>query len=141
MWHQTFAERLGSWTNLRTQCQSLPPESALAAINYWWFNTPWRAYHLHWDDRATWPDPWQLLDDNLFCSLARGLGILYTIALLDRIDMADTVLVDTGADNLVLVSQEKYILNWDRDQIVNINLTPCKIRHSVSLEQIIKQIK
>lgn len=141
MWHKTFAERLGSWTNLRTQCHSLSPELALTAINTWWLSTPWTAYHLHWDDLPSWPDPWQLLDDNLFCSLARGLGILYTIALLDRADMADTVLVDTGTDNLVLVGQEKYILNWDRDQIVNINLAPYKIRHSVSLDQIKQQIK
>jgi hypothetical protein len=141
MWPKTFADRLESWSVLRQQIAAAELQPALEAINSWWFQTPWTAYHLHWDDRATWPDPWQLLDDNLFCSLARGLGILYTIALLDREDMADTVLVDAGTDNLVLVGQEKYILNWDRDQVVNINLTPCKIRHSVSLKQIRSEIK
>jgi hypothetical protein len=141
MWPKIFADRLESWSDLRRLAATAELEPALEAINSWWFQPPWTAYHLHWDDQQTWPDPWQLLDDNLFCSLARGLGILYTIALLDRPDMADTVLVDIGSDNLVLVGQEKYILNWDRDQIVNINLTPYKIRHSVSVEQIKKQIK
>lgn len=85
---------------------------------------PWRPYHLHWDDFATWPDPWELLSDNIYCDVARGLGIMYTISLLDRADFADAelVLTDEG-HNLVQVCQTKYILNWDQDTVVNINLT------------------
>ncbi len=102
---------------------------------------PWRAYHLHWDDQPTWPDPWQLLDDNLYCSLARGLGILYTIAIIERDDMQDSVLVELGGDNLVLVSGEKYILNWDANEIVNINLEARKKSHCVTLNQIQQKLR
>jgi hypothetical protein len=67
-----------------------------------------------------WPDPWQLLSDNVYCDLARALGILYTISLLDRADMADAELVLTeDGDNLVQVAKEKYILNWNPDSVVN----------------------
>ena len=120
MWPATFDNRLHAWVNLRNRCQSLDSETALTVINQWWFNAPWVPYHLHWDDQATWPDPWQLLSDNIYCELARGLGILYTINLLDRADMADAelVLTDDGT-NLVLVAKEKYILNWDKDLNVN----------------------
>ena len=141
MWPKTFAERLASWSNLRRQCETLDTESALSTINSCWFDAPWTPYHLHWDDRANWPDPWQLLDDNLYCSLARGTGIMYTIAMLDREDLQDAVLVEVDSDNLVLVSQEKYILNWDRDTVVNINLSPKKTRHSITQSQIKQQIK
>jgi len=140
MWPHTFAERLESWTQLRTQASTLDVESALRQINAWWFQTPWRAYHLHWDDRATWPDPWQLLSDNLYCPLARGLGILYTITLLDRQDLQDAVLIEVDSDNLVQVAKKKYILNWDSDIIVNINPTGSKTRHSITQEQIKQQI-
>ena len=60
------------------------------------------------------------MSDNIYCELARGLGIMYTISLLNRADMADAelVLAEDGT-NLVLVAKEKYILNWDRDLIVN----------------------
>jgi hypothetical protein len=120
IWPVTFAARLESWNLLRDQTQNLPIKSALEQINAWWFGTPWQPYYLHWDDQATWPDPWQLLSDNVYCDLARGLGILYTISLLDRADMASTrmVLTEEG-DNLVLVAKEKYILNWNPDSIVN----------------------
>ena len=120
MWPLTFEQRLHAWGVLRESVQHASTEQALAEVNAWWFCAPWRAYHLHWDDRAIWPDPWQLLSDNIYCDLARGLGILYTITLLDRADTADAALVLTVDDhNLVQVAKEKYILNWERDSIVN----------------------
>ncbi len=141
MWPKTFAERLESWTQLRQQASITDAETALHTINAWWFQTPWRAYHLHWDDRAEWPDPWQLLSDNLYCPLARGLGILYTITLLDRPDLQDAVLAEVGSDNLVLINREKYILNWDQDTIVNTSPRVLNSRHSITQEQIKQQIR
>lgn len=120
IWPVNFDDRLQSWAQLRDQCQTLSLADALLAVNQWWFRSPWRPYYLHWDDWAMWPDPWQLLSDNTFCDLARALGILYTISLLDRADMADAELVLTEeGDNLVLVAKEKYILNWSVDSVVN----------------------
>ena len=141
MWPRTFAERLESWAQLREQASTADAETALAAINSWWFQTPWRAYHLHWDDQAVWPDPWQLLSDDLYCPLARGLGILYTITMLDRPDLQDAVLAEFDSDNLVLVAKEKYILNWDSTTVVNINPTGSRSRHSITQEQLKQQIR
>ncbi len=129
IWPTTFSARLESWNLLRDQCINLPVASALEDINAWWFRTPWTAYHLHWDDSESWPDPWQLLSDNIYCELARGLGILYTITLLDRADLAPAELVLTAeSGNLVLVTPEKYILNWTSDTIVNTNLDTQKLK-------------
>ena len=138
-WPQTFSSRLESWTTLRDSVQNLPVETALITINTWWFNVPWKPYYLHWDDQEFWPDPWQLLSDNIYCDLARGLGILYTISLLDRADLASATLVltETG-DNLVLVAKEKYILNWDGDTIVNTNLE-VKIKRQLTQQAVKKQ--
>ena len=141
MWPKTFAERLESWTQLRRQASTADAETALNAINSWWFQTPWRAYHLHWDDRAVWPDPWQLLSDDLYCPLARGLGILYTITMLDRPDLQDAVLAEFDSDNLVLVNKKKYILNWDPEQMLNITLGRSNSHHSITQEQIKQQIR
>jgi hypothetical protein len=136
MWPTDFASRLESWNLLRQQTKNLPLCSALQTINHWWFASPWRPYYLHWDDQAVWPDPWQLLSDNIYCDLARGLGILYTITLLDRADMipTDLILTQDGA-NLVLVGKEKYILNWEPASIVNTNLE-FKIRRQYQQTQI-----
>lgn len=141
MWPKTFSDRLKSWSDLRAQCLTGSVEDTLKTINSWWFRTPWIPYHLHWDERISWPDPWQLLDDNLYCPLARGLGMLYTIAIVDRPDIQNAVLTEVGGDNLVQIGRGKYILNWDPEQIVNINLSRLKVRNSVSQEQIKQQIK
>jgi hypothetical protein len=140
MWPKTFAERLESWTQLRKHTSTADADTALHAINSWWFQTPWRAYHLHWDDRVVWPDPWQLLSDDLYCPLARGLGILYTITILDRPDLQDAVLTEIDSDNLVLVNKKKYILNWDPEQMLNITLGRSNPRRSITQEQIKQQI-
>ena len=141
MWPRDFSERLESWAQLRQQCQTLDSEPALIKINQWWFQTPWTAYHLHWDDQQDWPDPWQLLSDNQYCPVARGLGIMYTIAMLDREDLQDAWMIEYQSDNLVLVNKEKYILNWDPDQVVNISLGKSKPRRQVSQEQVKQKIR
>ena len=120
IWPKDFADRLTAWTELRAQAHNLELQEALEKINAWWFQIPWKPYYLHWDDQPMWPDPWQLLSDNVYCDLARALGILYTISLLYRADMADAELVLTKeGDNLVQVCQGKYILNWSPDSVVN----------------------
>jgi hypothetical protein len=141
MWPKNFADRLESWNNLRLQASAADVDSALAIINSWWFKIPWKAYHLHWDDCENWPDPWQLLSDDMYCPLARGLGILYTITMLDRPDLQDAVLVEVDSDNLVLVHEKKYILNWDSEQMLNITLGRFNSRHSITQEQLKQQIR
>jgi len=140
MWPATFEQRLHAWGVLRESVQHAPLEQVLAEVNTWWFQTPWRVYHLHWDDRTKWPDPWELLSDNIYCDLARGLGILYTITLLDRADLQDSALVESDQGNLVLVEQGKYILNWDSQQVLNINPGQIKAQHSVTQQQIKQQL-
>ena len=122
MWPKTFDQRLAAWYQLRESVQSLPLDQTLALINQWWNHAPWTPYYLHWDDQPAWPDPWQLLNDNVYCDLARSLGILYTVNMLDRADTVDAELVLTeDARNLVLVAQRKYILNWSPEIVVNTN--------------------
>jgi len=139
MWPTSVDQRLTAWYRLRESVQNLSTEDALLAINNWWFQCPWQPYYLHWDDQPVWPDPWQLLSDNVYCELARGLGILYTITLLDREDLtsASLVLTRTG-HNLVLVGQTKYILNWSADTVVN-NNHEVVIHRQLTQNQIHKQ--
>ena len=120
MWPKNFADRLEAWAELRTQAQELPLEEALQLVNNWWHQSPWQPYYLHWDDQPKWPDPWQLLNDNVYCDLARGLGILYTVSMLNHKDLTSYELVLTEDErNLVLINKVKYTLNWDEVVLVN----------------------
>lgn len=136
MWLNTFEERLPDWHALRAQTQQLELESALLAINNWWQQTPWQPYYLHWDDQSMWPSPWDLLADNVYCELARALGIVYTLLLVDHKDIDSLELVSTEDSNLVLVNKGKYILNWAPDQLLNIKSANIIIKKQINCEQL-----
>jgi hypothetical protein len=140
MWPAQFEPRLAAWNQVREISfdQALP--DALQSINLWWHQTPWCPYHLHWDDRDTWPDPWQLLSDNIYCDLARALGIMYTIVLTDKADLSDSSIIETESGNLVQVNQGKYILNWGRDIVLNTSLEQQKITHVIGYSDIRSQL-
>jgi hypothetical protein len=136
MWPRTFAHRLESWAQLRATIAAQPVEQALHLTNNWWFTTPWSSYHLHWDDLPTWPDPWQLLSDNIYCDVARGLGILYTLTLAGHSECATAELMLTAQDyNLVLVQSGKYILNWEAGSVVNTSLGT-QVRRRLTSQQV-----
>jgi hypothetical protein len=120
MWPQDYSARLQSWAALRDQCGQLPLAQAFSDVNAWWQKTPWQPYYLHWDDKDRWPTPWELLSDNIYCDLARALGIMYTVTMIERDDITEVELVDTDQGNLVLVNQGKYILNWHSNDELNI---------------------
>jgi hypothetical protein len=141
MWPGAYRDRLQCWHALRQQCQNQPTAQCLQTINQWWMGTPWCAYRLHWDDHDIWPDPWQLLEEKQFCSLARGLGIMYTISLLERKDIQDATLVEVENGNLVEVCNQKYILNWDKDLLLSNQVRRTRTPHCITQKQLQEQLR
>lgn len=121
---------------LRNANPEMALPQALARVNDWWCSSPWQPYYLHWDDLDQWPNPWQLLDENVFCDVARGLGIVYTLLLISRSDIHDVALVESDQGNLVQVNSGKYILNYDKGRLLNIASNSMTIRRAVSGERI-----
>lgn len=136
MWQKTFAERLTEWAELRSRCEALPPVEALHTIVEWWHHSPWQPYYLHWDDLSKWPDPWQLLADNVYCTVAKSLGIVYTITMMNHVDLTTAELVQTeDNDDLVLVNGGKYVINMIASPVVNTN-SAVKIKRKISQQQL-----
>jgi hypothetical protein len=125
----------------REHAKSQPLESAVLLINDWWFRLPWQPYYLHWEDQADWPDPWQLLYDNIYCDLARGLGICYTLAMIDHPDIQDLDMIQCNGVNLVRVNSGKYILNYESGSCVNTILEPGPIQKCITQQQIKNRIE
>jgi hypothetical protein len=141
MWPKDFASRLDSWQQLRAKCKDLPLLEAITAINQWWQMTPWQPYYLHWDDFANWPDPWLLLSDNTFCGLARCLGIMYTISLLERDDLSDAEMIMTVEGlYLVTVNNNSYLLNWSPEILVNTD-SEMKTKKRLTLDEVKEKYK
>jgi hypothetical protein len=136
MWPVKFEDRLIQWSSLREEAKNLSLESSLNKINHWWQQTPWSPYHLHWDDQETWPNPWELLSDNLFCDLARSLGIVYTTMMIDHPEINKIELASCDETNLVLINQGKYILNWSPEELLNISTANIKIKKTLDSEKV-----
>lgn len=115
-----YEDLLVLWNQLRKDNQDNDLETCLLAINDWWQFLPLDLHYLHWDDVERWPNPWDLLADGIFCSTAKSLGIVYTLHLINRSDINDLQFAQTNeGDNLVLVNQGKYILNWAPGEMLN----------------------
>ena len=142
MWPASFEDRLQQWSHLRSTSANLSLEESLDKINVWWSRTPWTSFYLHPDDLENWPDPWQLLSDNIYCDLARALGIVYTVYLLDRNDIDDIELVQTDEYyNLVYLCKRKYILDYSTDTVLNTYQSELRITKTIDLNKINSIIK
>ena len=142
MWHNQYEDRLASWLELRRSNLDNNLETALLNINNWWQAAPIVNHYLHWIDCDTWPDPWDLLADNHFCSLAKALGIAYTIHMINRPDITDLQLGEspTTSDNLVLVNQGKYILNWAPGELLNTTSPQISITKTIDAVVVTRRI-
>jgi hypothetical protein len=131
MWPAVYEHRLRSWSLLRNHCRTLPLAQASLIINDWWYEAPETSRTIIWESYPQWPDPWQLLANKNYCDLARGLGMLYTVRMTEHAEVSDVALGQTDHDNLVLVNQGKYILNWCPGQLLNIQSQAVQVRRQL----------
>jgi hypothetical protein len=132
MWKHLYQERLADWYHLRQVASAAKLPEQLQLINDWWFRAPIVNRVVTWDNTAEWPTPWNLLVNNGYCDLARALGIVYTLLLLDRQLYTDLEIISTGQDNLVQIDSGKYILNWAPGEVLNTNSTPLTVLQRIN---------
>ena len=136
-----YEDRLVQWNELRADNQTNDLQTALLAINDWWQMLPMDSHYLHWDDVERWPDPWDLLADGIFSSTAKSLGIIYTLHLINRPEINDLQFAQTvEGDNLVLVNQGKYILNWAPGELLNTRTSKIQITQTMDASVVIKKL-
>jgi len=140
IWNITFEERLAIWRGFRDSIQQLDLESALLAINDWWWSLPMVDHSLSWHDPEQWPTPWDLIGYHGFCGLARALGMSYTVMMLQRPDINDITIIMTHDDNLVRVNQGKYIMNWCPGDIVNIRSQDSTVLQTLDSDRLQKKL-
>ena len=118
-------ERLSLWKSFRQEIGQLPFDEAIKKTLVFWQRCPFVPYYLNHDDNTLWPDPWQLIEENCYCDLAKCLGIVYTLyfsAHGNHLDPEILVFWHTKTRqlyNLVSLQQGKYILNLIEGEIVN----------------------
>lgn len=112
MWPQCFDERLLEWNKIREDCKNLSLDECLSTVNRWWQYAPIDNHYLHWTDIEDWPLPWDILADNIYCDIAKALGIVYTLILIEHPEVDTIEMCQTQDYNLVYVNGKQYILNY-----------------------------
>jgi len=121
MWQSHSEKRLVAWADLRNSCKENPNlDEVITIIHNWWQQAPMVLRYLHCDLVDDWPDPWDLIAENTYCSLAKCLGMCYTIRMLARQDIDNICILEIdNNDYIVQVNKGLYCLNWNIDKVVN----------------------
>jgi hypothetical protein len=138
MFQQKAEDRLRSWREFRHSLESLSLEHALVQTAEFWTRAPFVPYNLDASVPNSWPDPWTLIDENVYCDVAKCLGIVYTVLLTEHktnLDFELRVYEDPKTKyeyNLAWFNQGKYILNMIDGAVVNIEQfdKTLKLKHS-----------
>lgn len=128
------------WNQLRKENLNSDFSIALQSINDWWQLLPIDLHYLHINDINKWPDPWELLADGIFCEIAKSLGIVYTLYLLERSDISDLEIIITDENNTLVMVNEKYILNWAPGEVLNIESAQIKVKEKINTLVLKKKI-
>lgn len=131
-----------NWYRLRLSLEDKDIQTKCIEVDAWWQKTPLVNHYLHTDCIHEWPNPWELLSENHYCNVARGLGMFYTLHLLGIKDIEFVQAKDYNSEDvtLVLVENAKYILNYWPNTVVNNHLQEFKIVKHIDTLPIIKKI-
>jgi hypothetical protein len=133
-----YETRLNSWYNLRSTLEHSDTKTKCVEIDKWWQNAPLVNHHLHILDSESWPGPWDLLVENTYCTVARALGMCYTLHLMNINDIDLVEAIDMQGEDmvLVLVDRAKYVLNYWPDTVVNNNSNNFSIKRHIDVSSI-----
>lgn len=85
--NRTFYERLCVWKEFRNSLET--SDTPFKDVLNFWQSAPLGRRCADPYDMSTWPDPWELIDENNYCEFLRILGICYTLQLTERFSQSD----------------------------------------------------
>ena len=137
-----YEARLKSWYDLRKSLEDSDIKTICLEIDKWWQRAPLVNHYLHQSDIDNWPGPWELLVENNYCQLARGLGMVYTLQLVGIKDIDFCIAIDDNSEEypLVLVDSAKYICNYYPNTVISNSLKDFKVVSHVDMTKINKKI-
>jgi len=137
-----YESRLRGWAVLREELVNSTLENICIKVDDFWQRAPTNNHYLHPDFIKDWPDPWQLLLDNNYCSYSRALGMIYTLLLLGINKLELVIAIDDNSNEvvLVLVDNAKYVLNYWPGTAVNNHIDSFTILQTLDISPLYSKI-
>lgn len=135
-----FNSRLHAWHDLKNSLEDADLETICVEVDKFWQQAPMVNHYLHPADISDWPDPWQLLKDNIYCLYGRGLGMIYTLRHLgiDTIDFVQAIDYNSEDTVLVLIDNAKYTMNYYPSSVVNTDSSQFSTIKRINIDPILK---
>jgi hypothetical protein len=82
MFRSTYEQRLSAWRDFRLSLETA--DDPIQSTIDFYESAPLCKFQCDPYDRNTWPTPWEILEENNYCSFVKILAIAYTLQLTDR---------------------------------------------------------
>ena len=135
-------ERLLAWQQFRQHLDTLSFEQCVYETNNFWNTAPISNQYYCQTLSEQWPMSWQLIIDNVYDDIGKGLGMLYTIYYTKHICELEFVCGTHNSNdyNIVLIDNGKYTLNWNLEVQLN-TPTQTKAAKRFAAKELIKRNK
>lgn len=136
-----YEARLQSWHDLKEVLRKSDLQTRCIQIDKWWQNAPTVTHYLHIKDTHNWPDPWELLVENLYCNVAKALGMCYTLYMIDVKNFQMVTASDKMGNDVVLVMVENtHILNYWPNTVETNSLNDFTIKHEINIQNQLERL-
>ena len=115
MFELSYEQRLASWRYLR-DCVETAQDPIQEVIDFY-SKAPLHTIAADPYTPSTWPDPWELLEENNYCAFVKILAICYTLQLTDVLSQG-TYEIHITRDN---ENSETYYLLFVDDIVIGFN--------------------
>lgn len=78
----SFESRLAIWHRFRTILEK--SKTPIEDVIDYWNKIPTALRNLDPYDQSTWPDPWEMIEENDYCEFTKLLAVVYTLKLMEN---------------------------------------------------------
>lgn len=121
-------ERMKLWRDFRRDLEQYPEGEQLQMLARFWGEAPLVDYVIDWDYPEQWPTPWELLYEGDFCRSTIALMMEQTLLCeengpwtTDRLELQLMRDPNMQVQHIILVVDGKWVLNYDFQEVVDIN--------------------
>jgi len=136
-----YETRLQSWHDLKENYKNSDLKSKYIEIDRWWRNAPTVTHYLHIKDTQNWPDPWELLVENLYCNVAKALGMCYTLYMTGEENFRMVTASDKmGNDVVLILVDNQFVLNYWPNTVESNTLDDFSIKSEIDIRNQLEKL-
>ena len=87
MFNGNFYQNIKLWLSLRNRLEQ--DDDPYQSVFNFWNTVPTSKMSIDPYNKDTWPDPWEMIQENDYCEFKKLLAISYTLQLTDRFSRSD----------------------------------------------------